>query len=189
MMLGANVPLLGSVGGPRVVWEPVADREVSDVAEVVIVWTGDYEAVMVDITNAKPVTDNVQPRIQLSGDGGSTFDGGASDYYNRAHFWHTSQTTFGNAQAHIQLTRDSTQQGSQANEWLFCRLILARPTDPDSKTQGIGWGGYGGSVPDYHTSMYFMQRDAAKRIDAFRFYYDTGNVSEGRIIATGLSLS
>ena len=189
MMGCANLPLLSSVSGPAVHWQPIVDREVSNVVDAAIVWTGDYDAVMVDISNAKPMTDNVQPRIQLSGDGGSTWDSGVSDYYNRSHFWHTGQMTAGNAQPYIQLTRTTTEQGNQANEWLFCRLIFAQPLDPSKKTQGIGWGGYGGDVPDYHASMFFMQRDTAKRIDALRLYYDTGNISEARIIAAGLRLS
>lgn len=189
MMPRWSVPLPGSIGGPRVVWEPIADREVANVAEVPIVWTGDYDAVIVDISNAKPVTDSVVPRVQLSGDAGSTWDGGASDYYNRGHFWHIDQRTQGNAQGYLDLTRFNVPQGNLANEWCFVRLILARPLDPNNKTQAIGWGGYGGGVPDYHTSMFFMQRDAAKRTDGLRFYYSSGNISEARIVAAGLNLS
>ena len=188
-MLRWNLPMLSNVSGPSVVWEPIADRDGSNVAESAIVWTGDYDVVIVDISNAKPVTDGVNPRVQLSGDGGATWDGGASDYFNRGHFWHIDQRTQGNAQAYLELTRFNVSQGNLANEWCFVRLMLARPLDPNSKTQVIGWGGYGGTIPDYHTSMFFMQRDTAKRTDGLRFYYSSGNISEARIVAAGLNLS
>ena len=181
-----NMPIMSQPGGPPVIWEPIADRDVSSLATVDINWAGDYDAVVIHFANAKPVTDGVQPRMRLSGDGGSTFDSGASDYFNRSHFWHTTQTTEGNAQAFIPLSRLSVPQGNQPNEWSRGRIIIARPADPATKTQLIGFGGYDGTVPDIHNWQCFAQRDTAKRIDGWRFYYASGNVSEGRFIAYGL---
>lgn len=191
-MQHSNLPLLGNVGGPDVVWEPIADREVSNAAQAVIDWTGDYDAVIVDISNARPATDDAHALVELSGDGGSTFDGAPSDYYNRFHVWGNSQVTLGNAQSSGPLTLQiaNNGQGNLVDEQLQAQLIIAKPMDPNTKTQIIGTGYYLTSVgPVPVSTMFFLQRDAAMRTDAVRYYYSTGNISEARLIATGLRLS
>lgn len=187
-----NLPLLGEIGGPGVIWEPIADRLISNQAEAVISWTGDFDVVMVDISGAKPVTDNVEARVQLSGDGGSTFDSGASDYYNRSHWWSSGQATQGNAQAYGLLTNTtsgSNAQGNDVNEVLAAQLFFARPLDAGTKTQVIGTGGYAAPNSAALSTMVFFQRDTAKRTDAMKMFYSSGNISVARIIAAGLRLS
>lgn len=182
------LPLTEMVSGPPVLWEPIIDRDVSNVATVDLVWAGDFDAVLIDFSNVKPVTDNVEVQLQLCGDGGATWDAGASDYYYRSHFFHTTQTTRGNAGAFIGLTRigPAIGQGNAANEWNRGNLIIARPFDPATKTQLIGRGGYEDLTPSIHSWQVFAQRDTAKRTDGLRFLYGSGNVSEGRFIAYGL---
>ncbi len=188
MMSGMNMPLLADPGGPPVVWEPVVDRQIVNQATVDLVWQGDFDAVIVDWSNVKPVSDNVYPALRLSGDGGATFDSGASDYWFRSHYWHTTQTTSGNAGSEVTLSRIGAvvQAGNNVNEWHRARMLIARPFDATTKTQAILRGGYEDTTPSIHSFMTFMQRDMAKRTDGVQFRYQSGNVSEGRFIVYGL---
>ena len=188
MLLHQNMPLLGQVGGPPVLWEPIFDRDVSNVATVDLVWSGDFDAVIIDWSNVKPVTDGAEVFLRLSGDSGTTWDSGASDYRYRAHYFHTTQTTNGDVAAFIRLSRTGPTigQGGAANEWNRGRVIMARPFDPSAKTQLIGRGGFEDITPSIHSWQVYAQRDTAKRTDGFQFYYESGNVSEGRFVGYGL---
>lgn len=186
MTLRHLLPQLGVPSGPPVLWELIADRNVSSLATVDLIWTGDYAAVIIDFSNVKPATDASEPWLRLSGDGGSTFDSGASDYYTRGHYWHTSQTTRGSAMAQCPLSRVTSDQGNAANEWWHGRIIIAKPLDASTKTQLIGMGGYLDNVGNITQWRLFGQRDTAKRTDGAQFRYDSGNVAEGRFVAYGL---
>lgn len=174
-----------NISGPPLLVEPIADRQASGSAEIVIAWTGDYDAVMVDLWNVRPVTDSVQLRAELSGDGGATFDTGVSDYQFRHVAWLAAQTNIVGPGAYLPMCTVGGV-GNAAEENAQWSLILPRPFDTGIKTQIIGSGGQQGSTGNPASLALFGYRDAAGRVDAIRFFLESGNIAEGRFTATGL---
>lgn len=185
-----NVPLLGLAGGSPVLWEPLFDRNASNELNVDVSWTGDYAAVIFDISNGKPVYDQVEWEVYLSGDGGANFDSAAGAYRYQTQYFHTTTTGFAGTSTSITISRSGAvvPHGNAANEWNRGRIILASPFDPNTKTQFIGRGGYDDATPSPHSWQLWGQRDTAKRIDALRYKYRSGNVDQVRLVGYGLRM-
>lgn len=173
-----------NVSGGPVVTELIADRQAADVAQIDIAWTGDYDAVFMEVANVRPVTDGANFRMLTSSDGGSTFDSGVSDYRFRHNGFFASQTTTGGQAPYIDISAGVV--GSDSFENCRFSLVLPLPFDAAEFTQVIGKGGTQGTGNNPASTQLYGQREAAARVDAVRFFFASGNISEGRFTASGL---
>ena len=186
----APLPLAAPVSGPPQWIEPIADDVISNALTHDITWTGDYEAVLIDLLRVVPVTTNTNLRYFTSSDGGANFDVGATDYR-----YQTIAVTAGNVQAFAQvasnvhmLFHSSAYQSSNFADGGYT-LLMTIPRPFRSQYTGLySHGGYyGTNGPGSAVLRSVGERKEVGRVDGIRFQFDGGsNISTGRIRAWGI---
>ena len=180
----APVPLLAFPAGPPQIWLPISEQVISNAAQADVVWPGlDFAVVRLRLIGVVPVTTANALNLRTSGDGGATFDSGASDYsYHRVARW--SSQAFANSPG-INRAILNTNQANNVNYGANGAILIWSPGDA-RHTMGLSplvILDNGGNV--VHQQCRFT-RLSAGIVDAVRFYYDTGNINQGRIVADGL---
>ena len=136
-------------------------------------------------------TNNVIAQYRTTGDGGATWDAGASCYRLEA------SSIGGNGQQNFTQNANNANMAFHAGalqasntatgRGVTAALTILRPFDA-AYTNCYGYGGYhantGGGVPA--VSIFSGTRKAAARVDGVRLYFTSGNIASARIRARGL---
>ena len=187
----APLPLSAPVSGPPQWIEPIANLEfVGGEARAEIVWTTDYELVLVDTLKLLPETDNVNCWLRTSGDGGTTWDAGVSDYQAQAMSVSAANLQrFNNSMATDQIWVNATALQVDANiayGGVTVRFVVQRPFNAEyTQIQGIG-GYYGQSGPGSATTLFSGARKEAGRVDGVSVNFGSSNIAGGRVRARGI---
>jgi hypothetical protein len=144
-------------------------------------WTNaDYIAYKVMLAHVAPATDNVTLQLRTSTDGGSTYDSGASDYA-----WQRVEITTNIpdvADSQIDLIRF---MGNAADETISGEVTLFNPAAAQFGT--VTWKLIGkNTAGSVITSEGSGQRLSAANVDAFQFFFSSGNVASGELRLYGL---
>ena len=184
MLYGLPHPLFADLPAPPPPLVFIGDQTASNVAQIDIPWDLEFEQVHVLINNLTPVTANVVPWIRTSSDGGATFDAGVSDYrFISTVFFTSALGVVSSAADHIGMTDDANDLSSAADGAFL--VTVRRPFDTDLFTVVQSFGGHFITVPGPGVTKGHGQRNAAGRVDALRFFMQTGNISAGRFFAWG----
>lgn len=127
-----------------------------------------YRALMFDLSNLLPATDNVHLYVRTSADGGATFDAGASDYCATGAA--TAQTTVAIGVSNL------------AAEGGVCgMLMLSDPANAASAKSISGFGGSANAVTATTQDLVQVRarRNAAAAVNGVRFFWSAGNFAAG----------
>ena len=184
----APLPLLAAPSGAPQLWLPLADETVADAATYELTWALDFSAVMVRLYNVVPVTNVTTLYGRTSGDGGATFDAGASDYQHQRAA-RGAGLGLGNATAdtRFNLTHSggSNDLNNTAGKGVCGEVLIFNPFA--AKQTNIYT-----SVAYFNAANLAMNcnvqatRKSAARVDALQLFIGTGNISEGRFRSWGL---
>ena len=172
-------------------WVPIGRRVASGGATLDFAWTYDFEEVIFHFSNIVPATNDDILAGRTSSDGGSSFDAGASDYErNSFNFDSAAALNFSTADDRMFIAgHTTTNRGiSNGSGYGCCGTIqLFRPFDTGQRTRFYGTFGHRNGGSGVNTGACSGARLATGRVDAFRFFMDSGgNISEGTIEAWGV---
>lgn len=169
----------------------LASGTVSSAATMPIVLTSytGYRALEIVLTKVFPATDGAVLTMQVSTDGGSNYDSGASDYG-----YGFTYTVFGSSTAAAGVDVTGTQAalsrpvGSAATEGIDGRLTLF---DPENTARWTRWAFQFAHIDNSVTpdNVYvggMGARRAAQNTDAIRFLFTSGNIASGAYAVYGL---
>jgi hypothetical protein len=141
-------------------------------------WTNsDYMAYLLVFDHVAPATDNVDPWIRTSTDGGANFDAGASDY----RWTHLRQSESANVQAGSAADTKivmEVNQGNAANETGSGWVLLYNPSEAKYGTVTYQYAGQDTAGSVRHSAG-SGKRVTAADVDAIRFMFSSGNVASG----------
>jgi hypothetical protein len=141
-------------------------------------WTNsDYMAYLLVFDHVAPATDNVDPWIRTSSDGGATFDAGAGNY----RWTHLRQSETANVQAGSAADTKIVMEvgmGNAANETGSGWVLLYNPSAADYGSVTYQYGGQDTAGSTRHSAG-VGKRVAASDVDAIRFMFSSGNVASG----------
>lgn len=185
----APLPLLARPSGPPQLWVPIADDTISNAATYDLTWDEDLAMVLVRIIQFSPATNGVQLLGRTSGDGGATWDSGATDYTWQC-IGRGSSYGINNSQGAAFLrfigANAGVDVGNAAGYGMTGNFYLFNPSDA-KQTHILGEGVYrwsGGA-----NSMGFQSqgtRTASARCNGFQLYFHSGNIATGRVQVRGL---
>lgn len=156
--------------------------------------SADYDEYLIEIIDLLPATAGASPRLQVSTDGGSTYE--ATGYY-----WSQNNSQIGAASgganggsnvAAIQLwgATGGVGQGNAAADTFSGSFRLYNPlgTTQYKYLRGEGLGHFSGNNGWYQFSMggFWFTTTA---VDAFRILYSSGNIASGTIRVYGVAKS
>ena len=179
------LPLAGPVSGPPQIFDLIVDEKASSVATYDLTWTKDYRAILVEIMELTPVTNNTILQFRTSGDGGATFDGGASDYRTQS-VSVTNLLRFAQLSSHNSIyTHATANQMASSGGWTGT-VVIAQPFE-GVRTAIYGQGGYlsTGAIGPAVTKLH-GHRNAAARVDGFRMFMDVGDIASVAVRAVGV---
>lgn len=185
----APLPLLSRPGGPPQLWREIADDTVSNVATYDLTWTEDLARLWVRITQFTPVDNGTRLRVRTSGDRGSTFDSGASDY-NRQATGRGSALGLGFTTADDSILCQNIGSGvdvsNVAGYGISADFYVFNPFEA-KRTHVIGHGvhRWSGGVNALGMQVSGM-RLSSTRVDGFQLSFRSGNISTGRVQARGI---
>lgn len=148
-----------------------------------------YDEYIVSLLGVVPALDEKGFWLRTGGDGGASFDSGASDYQWVNHYaQHNTSGSSGNtSDSEIQLAgMTSVIVGSAANEsGVNGHIHLIRPA---ASTYTDIWGQVGFETPDGElaTQQVAGQRQAAAAVDAIQFLFSSGNIESGEFKLYGV---
>lgn len=175
--------MAAQVSGPPVLFEPIADRDAAGETNLDVFWTGDYEAVFLELSDVVPVVGAAGFLLRTSGDG-STFDAGASDYQYRFSGW-SSGTNSSLGPGSFVPIGSANGVGNTAINGVRWSLIIPSPSVAATRKQIIGHGSRDITGLTL-TSQIYASRDAAGIVNGVRFYWGSGSFTSGRLVASGL---
>lgn len=191
LALGNRAKVLGT-DGTDVDWIGgavlLATATASDDATVDFTLTGwtnsDFAAYLVTLSHVTPATDGVDFYMRTSTDGGSNYDGGASDYLWSTLHYGTSGTF--SSTAGLTALYLSQNAGSDTNEDI-CGIV--RVHNPSvAKVGSVTW-----HLRERASDGFDYQflgggfRNSAADIDAIRFLFSSGNIESGIFKLYGLA--
>ena len=151
-----------------------------------------YDGYAFHIINLVPVTDDVKLYCQTSTDGGSSYDSGSSDYKWCVNERDSAQFTTG-GEPQISFMEHHADGGysvgSAAGETGVCGWIYVHSPQTTAVftmiTAILGYVGDDGMGKG--TSLCTGIRASAADVDAWKFYYSSGNIESGTITAYGIN--
>lgn len=175
------------ISGPPVLFDPIVDEDIpTSTLNYDIAWTGDYNAVFIELTRCQSDLDGTQLYMLMSSDGGATFPEGASDYRFRCNSEGTATATQAGDPGTIIGMTTLSGIGSAANETGDFSIILPSPPVIGRKS-AIIWGGHIKSNALPVTDLTYGYRDTLTIVDAVRFRNGGGGLwTSGRARAFGL---
>jgi hypothetical protein len=142
---------------------------------------GTYDAYIVMLHNVVPVTDNTSLYLRTSSDGGSTFDAGASDYWE--------VVASGNSNTGVSQITIQNFVGSETNENGVSATIDISTPAADSYTAfrlaGINMSAF--NRLEHHNRGAVRLSNAP--VNALRFYFSSGNIESGIFRLYGMAKS
>ena len=188
MMFDLPLPLLADIGAASPPMVPLKLETFTNAASVAVPFGNwELEEAFILVDQWQPSSDGV-PYLRTSGDGGSTFDSGASDYQANAVQHNPSTTTGGISASQAQLQLGITGSGSvDAGVGLACFLIrIWRPYDATERTYVHMFGGWDrNTVSDAMTAYGGGYRDTTSKVDAVQLLPSAGTM-DGRLAAWGM---
>lgn len=185
----APLPLLARPSAPPQLWRPIADDTVSSAATYDLTWPEDLALLWVRILGFVPVTNGVNLLARTSGDGGSTFDSGASDYCWQAMI-RGSGLGFTNDAAdslwRIIPAGAGGDVGNAAGYGMWGDFYLLDPAAA-KQTNMLSSGSYrwSGGIHVLEWQSRGIRLSAAK-VDGLQLYFSSGNIDTGRVQVRGL---
>jgi hypothetical protein len=152
--------------------------------------TSTYDEYVIEIINCIPDTNAVQPQLQVSTDGGATYDTGANYFTANFTFTATGSGSTGNSGSSFfdladaggsDVSSDSTHGGLSAT----CRLY-----DPLGT---VSWKKFMAHSDWWHTSsvqaggVFASAYKSTTAVNAFRFLFATGTIASGTVRLYGLA--
>lgn len=131
-----------------------------------------YSAIVIQLENVVPATDNVALNMRFSTDGGSTYETGASDYgwgYNVS-----AATPFVQDAADSEITI-AEDIGNVSTEGASFKVELIKPFLTTHHTRAIWLGYAAGNAGDANVFSGAGARLATQDTDAVRFLWSSGN--------------
>lgn len=189
-MFGWQAPVL--LGHPELL-VPIGREVVSSAQGTVdFTWAQDFDEVIFRLANVVPVTNDTELHGRTSADGGSTFDGAATDYHLQSTVSQTgiavNRTTGSGAPYLVLIGTANANHGirNDAGEGGSGMFTMPYPFEA-RETEIYGWGGYSAGAS---ANQFLFQsggyRQSTAKVDAFRFFMSTGDIAEGTFEAWGL---
>ncbi len=168
-MIYPGYDIARQISGPPVLLDLIVDEDIpTGVVNYDFGWTATYEAIFIELTRCQSDGDGNRLQMEMSFDGGASFDVGATDYRHRNSSWSTVTATLGGATGLIGLSTD-VGIGSAANETGSYSIIIPSPAKTGWHT-AIAWGGHVTNSGGQRSDGTFGYRDASLGpLDAIRF--------------------
>lgn len=185
----APLPLLAAPGGPPQLWRKIADDTVSSAATYDLTWADDFALVWLRLIQFRPVTNGVRLQIRTSGDGGSTFDSGASDYSRqctgRIGALGLGQTT--GADAILCQNPGSGVDVNNAAGYGIAADIYVLDPGAAKRTQVLVHGVHRNSAGVASVAFQVSGvRKADAAVDGLQLFFSAGNIDSGRVLSRGI---
>lgn len=192
--LGANGTVLTS-NGTDPAWSAaqrseflIASGALSSVSSLDVALDGQtWDEVELRLIAIQPATDNVEPWLRFSQDGGSTFLSGASDYA-----WAIQTNgTGGSSAADSEITLSGQSSSNVAGELGVYTVKIFRPGASSFQKDVVWYGGQVSQAASAHVADQGWGKLAANTnaITDVRFVYSSGNISTGFYYAIGKAYS
>jgi len=155
--------------------------------------TSTYDEYVVEMLGIVPATNNAEPYLRFSTDGGSTYDAGSSAYAWTIAFQLLGSTASGNhagTSSAIILFDDGSGHGLSSSGlpgWAG-RFHLYDPLSSVNwkEITGEGVARYGNAASSYMVNFGGIYTSATA-VNAFRFLFSTGNIASGTIRVYGIA--
>lgn len=174
-------------GGPQL-WVPLADEEVSNVATYEASWEQEFATVLIRLYNVVPV-DNVRTAfLKTSSDGGSTFDGGASDYqyeYTMRSSGMAHANSTGTTRVSLNHNGASNDLSNAAGKGMSGTIQIFNPSEA-KHTNIFGNLSYFNAANTIATLDVQASRLSSGVVNAVQIFIGVGNISTGRFQVWGL---
>lgn len=189
MMLDLPLPLMADAGAPPPPIVPLKQETFTNaVGAAVPFGSSEFEEVYILVDRWQPSADAV-PWLRTSGDGGATWDQGASDYQANGVEHQPASTVagFSAAISYLQLGYDAGNGRVDGGVGLACFLIrIWRPFDASERTYVHMFGGWDHNVVNNSMTAYGGGwRNAASKVDAALLLPSAGTM-DGRLAAWGV---
>ena len=190
----APQPLLSLVSAPPQLWVPIAEDTISNAATYDLTWAEDVALLTVRISQFRPATDGVQLLGRTSGDGGLTWDSGASDYtwqcIGRGISWGINNSASGSGSGGSRLRFNPASAGTDVSNaegyGMTGNFYLFNPSAA-KQTNVLGEGVHRYNVGGLSMAWQSQgTRTSSARVNGFQLYFHTGNITSGRVQALGL---
>jgi hypothetical protein len=149
-------------------------------------FTATYDEYLIELVNVQPVTNNTYPRIQMSTDGGATYDGGA----NYTDYWHSRnrfnfQGNGSEVDTSIRMINSDHDNTHSVGICATIRLFQPLSTTLFKTVQGdLTINNGGGFIENGQFSGWYRSLTA---VNAIRFFMNAGNIASGTIRVYGLA--
>lgn len=182
----------GGGGSDTIGLVPIDNQEVTSVAS--IEFAGDlsttYDRYELDVTVITPATDNEKLLLQVSEDGGSTWETGASAY-SWAYQGSSGGGATNSANANYDgfKVTDNVGIGNAAGEFGEMTITVSRPTDTTRETMFRAIGSFinsGGTLVTFRSSGYYKTSSV---VDSVRLIFESGNIQDGDVTIYGKQVS
>ena len=184
----APLPLLAFPSGPPQLWIPIRDDTVSNVASYDLTWSEDIALLWLRLFGVIPATNGVAPYLRTSGDGGSTFDSGASDYQFHA-LARVSALGFVNSTGAAQLQLNpigvGTDVGNTAGYGITGDVLVFNP-GAGKQTNILSHLVYRNSSTNPSSAQTQGARKSAALVDGLQVFFSLGNISSGRFVSRAI---
>ena len=189
MMFDLPLPLMADAGAPPPPIVPLKQETFTNAASVAVPFGNwEFEEVYILVDQWQPSADAV-PWLRTSGDGGATFDSGASDYRANGvqHEPGSTVAGFSLAISYLQLGYNAGSGRVDGGVGLACFLIrLWRPYEASERTYVHMFGGWDRNGVSNSMNAYGGGwRDATGKVDAALLLPSAGTM-DGRLAAWGM---
>jgi hypothetical protein len=184
-LLGENPPggselrkfSTGQVGGLHLLDSGIVTN--SATLDIVLTSFAAYRGLLLLLSGFIPATEPSALQMQVSTNGGSSYDSGASDYRYASWGWSNGGQGPNQSSAAAQIQFGPAEVGSGANEGLDAEFLLLNQTSTAIKPKISGRVWYYTSSDQAAHQITSGQRNAAQDTDAIRFRFSGGNIASG----------
>ena len=153
--------------------------------DIVLTSYTDYRALLIELINFIPATDDVELWLRLSTDGGSSYDAGATDYFYDCNYSDSAAgagapRSGGSSRIVIAGTTSATNAiGNGAAEGTSVILEILNQANTAVKPRVQFRGSYYTASNRVASNWGSGLRNAAQDTDAIRVLFETGNIASG----------
>ncbi len=184
----APLPSLAFPSGAPQIWRPIRDETVSDVGTYDLTWAEDIALLWLQVFAMTPVTNGVTLYARTSGDGGSTWDAGASDYQYHSVARVSAlglNNSAGAAQMLLNPASAGTDIGNQASYGVSGNIFLLNPGS-GKQTNLLAYTLFRNGGGNANQSSSQATRKSVAAVDGLRLFFSSGNINTGRFLSRGL---
>lgn len=159
-------------------WRRVLTQTASSSAQIDFVLPSGFNDFRIEIAGMRPATDNVQPLMRTSTDGGSTFDAGATDYTG---FGIVVTTGVGGAPANASsgILAGAIDTGA-ATEHSLATIDFYPGNGTLRPLANVVFSFPSNGTTAMEQQIRSFRRNSATTANAIRFLMSSGNIAEGR---------